>query len=161
MCYRCLIFGFLFVAIMGTTGCSGGRGNVSGKVTFRGRPVMIGSVVMIAKDEKPVTGRLEEDGSYSLKDVPVGEVQVGVVSRDPDIAANRARAMSMIAKYAAKRKAAGKDNARDMPRLEASPASARAKRKWVRLPKDVEFPDRSGITTTIQRGDNTFDVDLK
>jgi hypothetical protein len=33
--------------------------------------------------------------------------------------------------------------------------------KWFPLPLQYELADNSGITTTIQEGDNIFDIDLK
>jgi hypothetical protein len=33
--------------------------------------------------------------------------------------------------------------------------------KWFPLPKQYELVDTSGITITIQPGDNTFDIELK
>jgi hypothetical protein len=35
------------------------------------------------------------------------------------------------------------------------------RRKWFPLPKQYEFADSSGITTTIEEGDNSFEIELK
>jgi hypothetical protein len=149
------------LATLCANGCGGAHGNVSGKVTSRGQPVVIGSVVMIGSDTIPLTGAIDANGNYAIPDVPAGLVQVGVVSPDPGIPAKRASVMAIIAKANAKGKASGKGDIADMASPGVAADAARAKKKWVRLPKDVEFPDRSGITTTIQSGENTFHIELK
>jgi hypothetical protein len=67
----------------------------------------------------------------------------------------------MISKVKTKGIASGRGDTSDMAFPEALADSARAKKLWLRLPKDVEFPDRSGITTTIGPGENTFNIELK
>jgi hypothetical protein len=109
----------------------------------------------------PLAGALDQNGNYAIEDVPAGEAQIGVVSRDPDIAAKKAQVMSMIARVKGRGKTGGQENGRDSPPPQAAPAPTSAKKKWVQLPKDVAFPDRSGITTTIQPGENTFNIELK
>ena len=34
-------------------------------------------------------------------------------------------------------------------------------KNWFPLPKEFETAETTGITTTIKRGDNTFDIELK
>jgi hypothetical protein len=152
---------FVSLVLICAVGCGGARGSVAGKVTFRGQPVMAGSVVMCGSDKRPATSAIEENGTYSLEDVPVGQVQVAVVSPNPAIAANRSKALAIVAKAKAKAKATDKFDYEAIVPQEASAGSEGPKKRWVRLPKDVEFPDRSGITTTIRPGENTFNIELK
>jgi hemoglobin len=52
---------------------------VSGKITFDGRPVAGGTIIFVPakdKDGMKVTGKVTDDGSYSLKDVAPGEYNV-------------------------------------------------------------------------------------
>jgi hypothetical protein len=147
--------------MLSATGCGGAHGNISGKVTYKGQPVRFGSVVVVGSDKTPVTGPIDQGGNYLIEDAPAGEVQIGVVSPDPTIAANKAKAMSLPKRPKADEKEDGKHKIGNMPAQEAPADSARAKKKWVQLPKDVQFPDRSGITTTVQPGENTFNIELK
>jgi hypothetical protein len=116
---------------------------------------------MIGPDKLPVAGALDQSGNYSIDEVVVGEVQVGVISPDPGVAAKKAQAMSWIGKSKAKGKAGAKDNTHDMPPSQGAADSVIAKKRWVKLPRNIEFPDRSGITTIIQPGKNTFNIELK
>jgi hypothetical protein len=138
---------------LGANGCGRGKGSVSGTVTYRGKPVRVGSVVMIGEDNKAHNGAIDDDGKYRVKDVLVGTVKVGVVSPDP--ASTQPRQRPPMKGPKAKTKELG-----DMP---PSPPSAPTtdRSKWFRLPKQYEVPAESGITTIIERGENTFDIELK
>jgi hypothetical protein len=118
---------------------------------------------MVGTDKMPLTGALDDTATYAIEDVPAGEVQVAVVSPDPAAVAKRAHTMAMIAKLQARGKAGSKNKLMDIPphSAEAAADAARAKQKWIRLPPDVEFPDRSGITTTIKPGENSFNIELQ
>jgi hypothetical protein len=166
MVHQMKYFTPLALAMICAAGCGGGSGNVSGKVTFRDQPVVMGSVVIIGQDKMPRTAVIEENGTYYLKNVLAGDVQVAVVSLDPSVAEKRAKGLAILAKVKAKAQAKSKDkSAPDEPIDVLAPApptdSPDAKKKWVRLPNNVEVPETSGITTTISPGENTFDIKLK
>src|SRR5215469_4912553 len=75
---------FLLVTVLTLSSCvSAKRGDVHGKVSYQGRPVIYGSVVLIGSDDMPVTGRINADGTYVVSAVPSGDVRVAVVSPDP------------------------------------------------------------------------------
>src|SRR5438094_236640 len=63
-------------------GC-GGRGDVSGKVTFQGKTVVFGTVQFEGSDGRLSQGNIGTDGSYSVRDVAVGEAKVAVSSLNP------------------------------------------------------------------------------
>lgn len=62
---------------------SPGQGELSGRVLFSGKPVTVGSVVVLAADGSIRTAPIESNGRYRLAGVPRGPAKVGVVSRDP------------------------------------------------------------------------------
>jgi hemoglobin len=56
----------------------GEKGNVSGNVTFNGKPVTGGVIVLTGADGNKVRADLEADGSYKFKDLKPGEYTVAV-----------------------------------------------------------------------------------
>src|SRR5262249_32660837 len=124
------------------------RGDVQGKVSCGGRPIIYGSVVLIGSDDMPVTGRINSDGTYAVSGVLVGAVRVAVGSPDPATPLHDRETPE------------GRKHKAPLPkpRLLAPEVD---RRKWFRLPKQYELADTSGITITIHEGDNTFDIELK
>jgi hypothetical protein len=64
-------------------GCGTQVGQVSGKVTYRGKPLPSGSVLFVTP-EGNVVGRsaIAPDGLYVMTDVPAGSVKVAVTSHE-------------------------------------------------------------------------------
>jgi hypothetical protein len=61
-------------------GCGGGVGTVSGDVTYRGKPLKSGSVILYCSDKQIVRGAVI-DGRYSIPNVPFGQARVTVQAR--------------------------------------------------------------------------------
>ena len=122
------------------------RGHVTGRVTFRGKPVYTGAVILVGKDGVAAAGPIETDGTYTVAKAPVGEVAVGVVSKDP-VYLQRVGVL--------------KRSREPVPTSALATPSGLDRKKWFPLPKQYELADTSGITTTIHEGDNTFDIELK
>jgi hypothetical protein len=55
--------------------------DVSGAVTYKGKPVTFGRVTFIDVQGRPGFGDLASDGRYQLK-APVGECKVAITSRE-------------------------------------------------------------------------------
>ena len=53
-------------------------GKIEGKVNFKGQPLPGGTVSFHPEKGKPFVAQLQEDGTYSVKDVPVGAMKVAV-----------------------------------------------------------------------------------
>ena len=70
-------------AVVAICGCAGGHGTLSGKVTYKGKTVASGNVVVVGADGIARYSKIETDGSYSVADVPVGEAKIGVNSPNP------------------------------------------------------------------------------
>jgi hypothetical protein len=76
----------LGLALVGTSGCAPAKGTVSGKVTLKdnGASVSPGSLVTFwSTDNHQFPGLVGTDGTYSVPDVPVGEMKVTVVPPSP------------------------------------------------------------------------------
>jgi hypothetical protein len=130
----------LFIA-----GCSGGGGigALSGKVTYQGKPVIYGVVVVRLADGTQRTVNIEPDGSYTAPDLPPGVVKLGVQSPEPpDPSAQKPRSRGSAPAPAAPR-----------PTVDRS--------KWFQIPDQLADPDKSGISTTVKAGANSFDIQLQ
>src|SRR5437867_11811654 len=71
------------IFIVGLLGCGPGRGDLSGTVTFEGKPLRFGTVLVLGGDGIPKSGQIEEGGAYSVKDIQAGPIKVAVTSADP------------------------------------------------------------------------------
>jgi hypothetical protein len=120
--------------------------NVTGKVTFRGKPVYTGSVIIVGKDGVAAAGPIETDGTYVVQKAPVGEVTVGVVSKDPVY-------LHRISQLRSSRT--------PIPASALSTPTGLDRKKWFPIPKEYEEPVRSGLSLSIKKGDNQYDIELK
>jgi hypothetical protein len=70
----------LFAAVGGllTTGCGAPNGNVTGRVTHKGKPLTSGTVTFLTAGNKVFTSQIASDGSYTVLKLPAGPVQIGV-----------------------------------------------------------------------------------
>jgi hypothetical protein len=119
-------------------------------VTYQGKPVVHGGVVLIGDGFRPRSGRIDPEGNYRISDVPSGLVRIAVVSPDPEPPSSSA--LQSMSKVKDKMKQDKLQMAKKVP-VDRS--------KWFVLPKQYESTETSGITTTLQPGDNTFDIELK
>ena len=76
-------FAIILVSAFVCCGCGAGRGDIMGKVTQKQRPVVFGTVLVVGGDGLPHFGPIQEDGSYTVEDVPAGPVRIAVNSPDP------------------------------------------------------------------------------
>ena len=58
-------------------GCAPSTTTASGKVSYQGKPVVWGSVTLVAADGTVHQAGIEPDGSYKVPNVPVGTSQGG------------------------------------------------------------------------------------
>jgi hypothetical protein len=165
---RCL----LLLLVLAVVGCGRPVGAVSGKVEYRGTPVVMGSVVFVGSDGIPHSAKIQEDGTYKIKGVPAETVKVGVISPDPGPPLGPKMLPPDLAPLMQDTKLKGK-KAEDAERLKAKMLEVRGikidlgsvhqddRRKWRRLPKQYEDPHSSGLTMKVNKGENTQDITLK
>jgi hypothetical protein len=124
----------VFLPLLGLTGgCGAGTGDLSGRVTFEGKPVLIGGLVFYNPGHRALSAGLGEDGTYTINNVPCGEVQIAVMSPRP------------VTRHGKR----GEPPVED-PRLH----------QWFELPKRYENTETSGITFTVKPGANSFNIEL-
>jgi hypothetical protein len=128
--------GGLLVLGLGVLGCDAPRGDVSGRVTFKGQPVVYGSVTFMGKDNLLVLGQIQPDGRYTVAGVLAGDNQVAVNSPDPDPPDRPLK-----------------------PGQDSRPPIDR--QQWFAIPDHYGDPRKSGLSCKVQKGLNTFDIPLE
>jgi hypothetical protein len=136
---RCLcrpVVGVGFLVLL-AAGCQS-KGHVTGKVTFKDKPLVYGTVLFVGSDGSSVQAMIQRDGNYSADGVAVGDAQVAVNSPNP-------KSIGIFTTW--------KNPAKKPPPLE--------------IPGWFEIPTRYGDVTTsklnlaVKGGSNTFDIELK
>jgi hypothetical protein len=118
-------------------------GTVKGQVTYKGESLPGGAVTFVTGSSdkgKAFTGLVRADGTYELKDIPVGEVRVAVIT----------------------------EPAQPFPRPPASkpPKDARKPAEEGRAPRHINIPakyanpDTSGIIYRVIGGSQEFNIQL-
>jgi hypothetical protein len=131
-------------------GCGTEPGEARGRVTHQGQPVTGGTVVMAGEDGIPRSGPIDAEGNYLVHGVPRGTVQVAVTNPAPGLPATAGRIGKTLvggAVGAASRRAPG-----------AGPGAA--SRNGLPIPSQYTSLATSGLTTTIEPGENVFDIEL-
>jgi hypothetical protein len=127
---------FVVIALLTlVVGCAG-RGDISGKVTYKGKALVFGTVQMEAADKTFKQANIEPDGSFSIPGVPVGEAHVAVSSANP-------QSSDFVPLHAG-------------PRLKAKAVTG-----WFPIPGEYADLTKSPLTYTVKRGPNTYDIELK
>jgi hypothetical protein len=127
---------FLFILLL--AGC-GGTGDVSGKVTYKGKLLVFGTVQFEASDKSFKQGNIDRDGSYFIEGVPVGEAKVAVNSPNP--------------------------KGGDFQPLHREGRPPRPPRPdipgWFPIPAEYQDLSKPRLTYTVKSGQNAIDIDLK
>jgi hypothetical protein len=123
---------------LAAVGC-GGRGDVSGKVSYKGKPLVFGTVQFEASDKTIKQANIEADGSYSIPGVPVGEAKVAVSSDNP-----KSSAFQPLQRE-------GMPPSKPLPEVVG----------WFPIPTEYQDLSKPKLTYTVTRGKNMYDIDLK
>ncbi len=134
LAFRVTGLGLLLVSV---AGCQN-SGSVSGKVTYQGKPLVYGTVLLIGSNNASVQAAIQKDGQYYASGLAPGTVQVAVNSPNP-------KGVAVFAGW--------KDPSKKPPPLEVP--------GWFAIPTKYESVATSGLTVPIQRGSNSFDIALK
>ena len=145
------VFGLATVGffMIGLCGCSGGVGNLVGKVSYKGKTVASGAVIAVGPDGVARYGKIEPDGSYRIDAIPVGEVKLAVNSPNPAPDPDKLRVSAPGAKRGGREQ---------QDPITATPTSD--PKLWFEIPAELGDVTRSGITTKIKRGDNPHNIEL-
>jgi hypothetical protein len=139
--------GFAGLAVLlglACAGCGPGKGDVSGRVTSNGRPVVTGTVSVLGSDGLLRSGDIGPDGTYRVEGVAAGPAKVAVTSPDP---------WDEYQKLVKVQKSKGAADRIKPPAID--------KKDWFPLPKAYEGPEQSPLSFTVQGGANEYDVPLR
>lgn len=138
---RARAFGPL-VLLAALTGC-GGTATVSGKVSYQGRPVLSGSVIVLNADGTARSNVILPDGTYVVEGVKKGPVRFGVFSPDP------ARARSIL-------------HGSTEPGANEKHGATKAKSPdWFPLPKALGDPATSGLACDVSSSRFHYNLEMK
>ncbi len=129
----------LLTMLLPAAGGCGRTATVSGRVTYQGRPVVFGSVIVIGEDGKAVSAAIEPDGTYTVAGIRPGPVQIRVLSPDP--------LRSRVART-----------------IHSSTGPALAKERptgWFALPPGYRGAAEQTLAPTVGNGRVHHDIDLK
>jgi len=120
-----------------TAGCQS-KGNVTGKVTYKGKPLVYGTVLFVCSDKASVQAMIQSDGTYSAAGLAVGDAQVAVNSPNPKI-------IGMNANW--------KDPKKKPPPFDVP--------GWFDIPAKYGSDSTSTLTYKVQGGQNVYDIELQ
>jgi hypothetical protein len=118
-------------------GCQS-KGNVSGKVTYKGKPLVYGTVLFVCSDRQSVQALIQSDGSYSANGLAVGDAAVAVSSPNPKVIGSMAN---------------WKDPKKKPPPFEVP--------GWFEIPARYGIDSSSTLTYNVKGGSQVYDIDLQ
>jgi hypothetical protein len=131
---------WLGVLALAAAGCQG-KGDVGGKVSYKGKPLVWGTVTFEGKDGGLHHCNIDKDGSYSVSGVSLGEAKVAVSSINP-------KSSDFVA---IQREGSTKPKPPPRPAVTG----------WFPIPEKYDTPHKSGLVYTIKTGENKIDIELE
>jgi hypothetical protein len=134
----------LCLAIAPLSGCGFKSASLSGTVTYQGKPLTGGSVILYCEDQQIVRGIISPDGAYSIPNVPRGPCRVTVKTHTPI--------------------PSGFSLNQELPPVEDGPIPPWAGRAHrgaaANIPERYAIPEESGLTVNVNKIQTIFDIAL-
>lgn len=143
----------LFLLLLTVVGCgsSGGKAKVKGRVKFFDKYLNAGTVAFMSKDGQLGSANIDSDGNYEMSDAPVGDVMISV--KVPTLPMGPASAPKAPAGVPPMRGPGGEGG------IASTPPSIDP-RKIVQIPGKYANTDSSGLTYTVQKGEQVHNITL-
>jgi hypothetical protein len=169
------LLGLLLAGCLGVTGCGQSKGRVSGKVyQSNGQPLPGGRVWFFPSEGgNPISALIQEDGHYEARDVPIGLAKVTVETEflNPNAPSSlffeKMPQMTGLPPQGLPPKGVAigpPKEALGMMQQQLGTtqlASERPQGKYVKIDSKYSHPETSGLTYTVQAGDQQWDIHLK
>ena len=126
---------------MTLAGCGASTGSVTGKVTLNGETVTGGTVTFIGSDQKVVTAPISAEGEYTIPKISQGTAKIGVAPLP-----TMPKGMDMMDPS----KMGGGAEKPSAPSPKPMP-----------IPKRYQDPEKSGLTYTVTKGSQEYDIKLE
>jgi hypothetical protein len=134
-----------WLVLLALAGC-GSSGSVSGKVTYKDKPLAGGTVMFFTSDQKVKSAVIGLDGTYRIDKVTPGPARIGVT---PPITPPK---MPMGMKMDAAKMGGAPADAAGPTATDTKPLS---------LPEKYQDPEKSGLTCTVTSGPQQHNIELK
>jgi hypothetical protein len=146
------------------SGCgpsSGTPGKVYGKVTYKGAPVTGGGITLQTKDGAKYGGAIDPDGTYSVPDLPPGDMTVTISTENlnPNPAKPTIGPPGGGTGFPPGGGPPGPSGSTGPPGGTATPAKPQG--TYMKIPEKYGDPQTSGLTVTVPAGPVKKDFDLK
>ncbi len=160
---------FLILALaLSFTGCSPSPGQVSGKVTYKGKPVPGGWVTIRPSDPKQNTlsAQIDREGNYSME-IPAGEVKLAIDNREfeplPKAGAGIPSGIALPADVV--KKLGGQPQPQPTepvdPSTTADAPVVRETDRYIKIPDKYYLVETSGLSYTVKSGKQQHDISLE
>lgn len=148
----------LLLLSVALAGCGPGKGKVSGRVVFNGKPLPAGKVMFMPADGQSsvITVDLDESGNFPQVELPVGEVMVSVDNREFAPPAPVTGPIELPSGIAPGALAPAQDSG---PRAN-SPAAAARNARYVPIPSRYYTAEESRLRITVRPGEQTEEIAL-
>jgi hypothetical protein len=132
------------------------RASVKGKVTFGGKALTAGSVTFHGKSNITGSATIDKTGNYVMNDAPLGDVTITVTVPQMPMGglAMMRRGPGMKAAKESKGSADPEDPSKRMSIMGDMPTEV------VPIPEKYAKVESSGLTFTVQKGEQTHDIPL-
>lgn len=146
----------LFPLCILAAGCGSGQGMVSGKVSYKGKPLPSGDVRFFPESGGgSFYSAIGSDGSYSIAKVPLGPAKITVTySRESPLAKANPRSKAAAEKGMKQQQEAMKAH-RKTPESAPPPSDVES------VPNKYAKPDQSGLKVDVTGGKQAFDINLE
>jgi hypothetical protein len=137
------------------SGCGQKKGSVKGKVTVGGQKVTQGTISFLdANDNSNKGASIQEDGTYSIDNIPSGTKYVSVQSPEPKT--------SEMPKGPGGETAMGKVKAPEGEQsgMKTAKQIEKMKETWIKIPDDYQDPTKKKLKFEVKPGENTYDIKI-
>jgi hypothetical protein len=138
-------------------GCGGGRGDITGEVTYKGEPVSVGRITFLSQvDKQEVKSAHIIRGKYTIAAFPAGPVKISVESFEPpDPEILKGTKLQKV------QPAGGMKEFMKGPPPELLEMADGPPLKFVPIPLVYANPESSDLTYDVKKGPQTYDLPLK
>jgi hypothetical protein len=132
---------FAGVVITCVSGCGASKTVVSGKVSYKGKPLAMGTICIVGANGIAVPAAINPDGTYRIEGVALGMAKIGVSNLKPTTPQMAAHA----------RKGRTPANAPPPPDIA----------NWFEIPEKYADPKTSDLTVELTGGEIVHNLDLQ
>jgi hypothetical protein len=148
----CLLLLVLLAALSGCGVGGKGKGTVKGQVVFFDKKLTAGTVIFITQDGRSGSGNIDFSGNYTVPDAPVGVCTVTVSVPKMTGMPGGMQGGPKPPPGLPPMKQPGSGEAESSTLIDPS--------KIVQIPAKYANKESSGLTFTVERGENTYNITL-